>query len=176
MIGMRYMTQTAARYARVLAELPVPEEDVRTAKEVFQNVPELKDILASPLVSGEAKERVIDRVFRGFPRSFCNFLKVACLHEKTGQMEAILECYGEILRERKGILSAGILCVTPPSGAQLEGFREFLCRRHQKNEVEFTVRQDPSLIGGFILRAGDFEYDYSLRGKYRRLEQQLTRR
>ena len=43
-----------------------------------------------------------------------------------------------------------------------------------KREIEMI--EDKSLIGGFILQAGGKEYDWSLRGRCRRLEQKLTRR
>ena len=44
----------------------------------------------------------------------------------------------------------------------------------QKAEIEMI--EDKSLIGGFVLLAGGSEYDWSLRGRYRKLEQKLTRR
>ena len=38
------------------------------------------------------------------------------------------------------------------------------------------MKEDKNLIGGFILNAGGEEYDYSFRGRFNKLEQQLTRR
>ena len=31
------------------------------------------------------------------------------------------------------------------------------------------MQKDPELIGGFVLQAGDVEYDYSLSGQLRRM-------
>lgn len=42
--------------------------------------------------------------------------------------------------------------------------------------VELTVKYQPDLIGGFILRVGDREFDWSLQGRIRQLEQRLVRR
>jgi F-type H+-transporting ATPase subunit delta len=39
-----------------------------------------------------------------------------------------------------------------------------------------TVEQQPDLIGGFVLRVGDREFDWSLRGRVRQLQQRLIRR
>ena len=66
--------------------------------------------------------------------------------------------------------------MTPPGDEQLEGIRNFLCREFQVQKVEIRIIEDKSLIGGFILQAGGKEYDWSLRGRCRRLEQKLTRR
>lgn len=167
------MTQTSVNYSRVLADLSVPVNDLRRAVELMRGTPELTQALKSPLISRAKKEKIIDRVF---PESVRNFLKVACLHERTGQIEEIFECYEEYLRRNEGILRAGLICVTPPTEAQLQGMREFLCRSFHKSDVTFDIRRDPALLGGFILKAGDIEYDYSLDGRMKRLRRQLTRR
>ncbi|MEW3583881.1 F0F1 ATP synthase subunit delta, partial [[Clostridium] symbiosum] len=80
------------------------------------------------------------------------------------------------LRRQDGILRAELTCVTPPSEEQLQGMKKYLCRRYRKNDVTFDIREDASLLGGFILKAGDFEYDYSLDGRLKRLQHKLTRR
>ena len=53
---------------------------------------------------------------------------------------------------------------------------DFLRREFGAKEVILTLREDKSLIGGFILSAGDKEFDWSLRGRYNNLRQKLTRR
>ena len=167
------MRQTSVNYARVLAELSVPADDLRNAAAMLKGTPALKQMLENPLIPREQKEKVIDRVL---PESVRNFLKVACLHERTGQIEEIFECYEEYLRRQDGILRAELTCVTPPSEEQLQGMKKYLCRRYRKNDVTFDIREDASLLGGFILKAGDFEYDYSLDGRLKRLQHKLTRR
>lgn len=167
------MRQTSVNYARVLADLSVPVEDLREAVRLLNETPALRRILESPLVSRDKKERVIDRIF---PEPVRNFLKVACLHEKTGQIEEIFECYEEYLRQQEGLMKVLLTCVTPPSKEQLQGIEKFLCSKYQKKDVIFEIKKDPSLLGGFVLKAGDYEYDYSLDGRLKRLKQQLTRR
>ena len=49
-------------------------------------------------------------------------------------------------------------------------------RKFSAREVELTLTEDKSLVGGFVLRAGDREYDWSLIGRYKKLKQKLTRR
>ena len=85
---------------------------------------------------------------RVFPQEMKNFLKVTCKYQKISSIYDILEAYGDYSRKQKGILKAVLL----------------------------TLREDKSLIGGFILSAGDKEFDWSLRGRYNNLRQKLTRR
>ena len=67
---------------------------------------------------------------------------------------------------------------TPQLKGALENplVEDFLRREFGAKEVILTLREDKSLIGGFILSAGDKEFDWSLRGRYNNLRQKLTRR
>lgn len=167
------MTTAAVNYARVLYGLMVSEEAVQETEKLFRESPELGECLANPLTAFEAKVRIIDRII---PEEMRNFVKVVCRHRKAGFMEEIFRLYREICLEAEKVLKASLVCVTPPQKEQLEGIRAFLCSEFQAQKAEIKIIEDKSLIGGFILRAGGREYDWSLRGRYRRLEQKLTRR
>lgn len=41
-------------------------------------------------------------------------------------------------------------------------------------KVEFDIKQDPSIIGGIIVKAGSYILDSSLKTYLQKLEQQLT--
>ena len=68
------------------------------------------------------------------------------------------------------------LKVTCPAEEQENKMKEFLRSQFSAREVELTLTEDKSLVGGFVLRAGDREYDWSLIGRYKKLKQKLTRR
>lgn len=66
--------------------------------------------------------------------------------------------------------------ITRPAEEQENKMKEFLRSQFSAREVELTLTEDKSLVGGFVLRAGDREYDWSLIGRYKKLKQKLTRR
>lgn len=167
------MTETSINYAKALYGLSVPKEQVEETEEIFKKVPEVGRFLDNPLVSLKEKEQVIGRIF---PRQMQNFLKTACKYHKISGILDIIDAYGVYCREQKGILQAQLFYVTLPEEEQIQKIKAFLCREFSAGEVLLTLQENKSLIGGFILRAGDYEYDWSLRGRYRKLEQKLTRR
>ena len=167
------MTTAAVNYAKVLYGMPVSITTVQETENLFQENPELTQCLGNPLVSFEAKSRIIDRTV---PQDMRSFVKVACRYHKTDLFDEIFNEYQELCRKDAGVLQPVLICVTPPGDEQLEGIRNFLCREFQVQKVEIRIIEDKSLIGGFILQAGGKEYDWSLRGRCRRLEQKLTRR
>ena len=64
--------------------------------------------------------------------------------------------------------------VEPPSREQLQKMETFLCGRYDAEKTEIQVCRNESLMGGFILRAGNDEYDWSIKGRLDRLKQKLT--
>lgn len=64
------MTQTASNYGTVLFELGVKKEIVEKTKEIFSLTEELPKMLQSPIVSKDAKHRLIERHFSGGDKKF----------------------------------------------------------------------------------------------------------
>ena len=167
------MTQAAYNYGRVLFELKVPETAVKQTKEAFGSTPELRKALKSPVVAKVQKHRVIDRVF---PPEMRSFLKVLCDHQDVEYVDEISEAYHGCVCEQNGILTAELSDVTEPDEEQLVQLRQALCEKYGKKDVEFRMTKDSGLVGGFLIRVGDMETDWSLKGRLKTLEQKLTRR
>ena len=169
------MTQTGvnSNYGRVLYGLGISPEDIRDMESCFAGVPGLGKFLDNPAVSRKAKHRVIERIF---PESLHPFMKTVSDHRRAEQIPGILEAYRGYDRQARGIWAADLYCVSAPDPEQYEQLKEFVKRECGAGEVELTVKKRPELIGGFVLRVGDREYDWSLRGRIRQLEQSLVRR
>lgn len=161
----------AAAYGQVLFGLDIPEEDVRKSREIFSEVPQLTDVFTNPTIATKKKENVIDRVF---PESIRNFLKTACRYRRMDLMQEIFAAYDRCRDEQDQVLNAVLTCITPPTEAQKKGMEAFLCRKYGAKKVDITVCRDDTLLGGFILRVGSDEYDWSMKGRLNRLEQTLT--
>ena len=148
------MTETARTYAIVLYELGIPEDMVREAVKLLKENPELPEVLNSPVVPLKSKHAVIEKVFREpeFSALMVRFLKKAC---------------------DAGCI--GLHYVTMPGAAQITGMKQFLCRKYKKKDVNIRLVNQPDLVGGFVLKAGDTEYDYSLKGQLVRLRRAVVR-
>ena len=73
------------------------------------------------------------------------------------------------------ILHATLRCVTPPNEAQLEKMKAFLAEHYHCDSVELEIKQDPSVRGGFVLNAGNDEYDWSMCSRQERLNDQIKK-
>lgn len=65
--------------------------------------------------------------------------------------------------------------VTAPDEKQLMGIRTFLQEKYPESAIELILKENADLKSGFILRAGSEEYDWSVSGRRRMLEEKLNR-
>ena len=167
------MTQTANNYATVLLELGVTREAVDETKEILSLTQDLPKSLKSPVVSKQDKHKLIDRIF---PASLRTFLKVVC---QNGQIDSILDIFSEyqaLERQQRHCAHAVLEYVTPLTEAQLAAMKKMICAKTGEPEVQLELKQNPALLGGFVLHIWDDEYDRSMRASIRNMRKSLIRR
>ncbi len=72
-------------------------------------------------------------------------------------------------KQNRNVLTVEIQCVTPPDEAQLAKMRDFFLKEYKADDIEFLIKQDPSVVGGFRIFVGDENYDWSTLGRIRQL-------
>ncbi|WP_432629136.1 ATP synthase F1 subunit delta [Brotaphodocola sp.] len=170
------MTEEARLYGTVLYELEVPQEMVKKTGEILEKNPELVRVLQSPVYRREKKHAIIEEIWRTpeFSSVMIKFLKKACDASAIGEFPDIVKVCEECARVADGVITAELWYVTAPDEAQIEGIRKFLKDTYGKREVKLSLTSHPELMGGFVLKTGDVEYDYSLLGKLKKLSQAVA--
>ena len=163
-------SSAAVSYGKVLFGLNILEESVKKTREILEAVPQLSDLFMNPTVAQKKKMAVIDRVF---PEDMRNFLKTACKYHRMDLMDEIFAAYDRCRDEEDKVLKAVLTCTVEPDEEQKKGMESFLCRKYGAQKAQIEVRHDANLLGGFILRAGSDEYDWSMKGRLDRLTQTL---
>ena len=165
------MTQTAINYGIVLYQLGVKRGCVKEAKDAL--LPQVKTVLTDPVLDSGKKHRLIEKIF---PAELHNFLKQVSDNQRFDQIEDIFEAYQAYADEQEGILRAKLYYVTPPDEKQREKMELFLKKKHKCSQVRLSMQEAPELLGGFVIRVGNYEYDRSLKGRLMQLKQKMIRR
>lgn len=166
------MNELMDNYAKVLFDLSIPEEYINEAKRLCRECPELVDALASPVVSRKEKHAVIDNVI---PDPVKSFFKVVADNGKADSIFDIFESYDELVLTKKEVVTAVFTYVTEPKNEKLQGIKDMICQKYNKTGVNLRLKQDPSLIGGFVLTVGDDVYDRSVKASIAKLQNSLVR-
>ena len=166
------MTQTVIDYAKEMKRLSVSLEDVKQTVELLEALPQVKVDFENPTVELEKKIHLIEMIF---PKQIRDFLELLCDHHDFNLFSEIVEAYNEELRkvENNPNLAVQISYVVPPTEEQLNKMKEFLKEKCHADALDVTLKEDKNLLGGFIIRAGNEEYDWSMRGRLQQIERTM---
>lgn len=166
------MTQTVIDYAKEMKRLSVSPEDIKQTVELLEALPQVKVDFENPTVELEKKIHLIEMIF---PKQIRDFLELLCDHHDFNLFSEIVEAYHEELRkvENNPNLAVQISYVVPPTDDQLNKMKEFLKEKCHADALDVTLKEDKNLLGGFIIRAGNEEYDWSMRGRLQQIERSM---
>ena len=97
-----------------------------------------------------------------------NFLSTLAQNRRLGVLPEVAAHFEELRAEFENVADAHVTSAVELNAAQLERLGTAVQRR-LKREVRLHCAVDATLIGGAIVRAGDFVIDGSLRGRLERL-------
>ena len=164
------MKDYTKEYLNELLRLDISQEDCEKTKKILTEVGDVADTLSNPLVTHEEKRNIINKLF---PESIQKFMMNAVREGQIGNMAELLEDYNDILIEKQGSIKALVRYVTPLTESQQADLKKFIMEKFVKEDVDIEYRKDPDIIGGFILTAGDVEYDKSYRTSLRQMKETL---
>ncbi len=164
------MSQNFDKYIDALLNGNVSVSSLEEALRMIDASPELAELLDNPNVTPDEKSKVCEDLFSPSVKDFLTELSVDCNAYLLGDI--IEELIASIDR-RNNIARATVLCVNPPDEKQLKGIKEFVCKQENADEAKIDIVKDESLIGGFIIRFADKEFDYSLKAKLADIKEQL---
>jgi F-type H+-transporting ATPase subunit delta len=182
MLNRRMAPRVVDPYAEALVSLASGQglldtftADVRFIAAVLQATPELGQFLASPLVKTEAKKNLLQQVFADqIHPLLLNALQLLTDRRRIMFLGALCQRFLELQRKLQNIVLAEVTAAVPLTEAQQQSIRERVKDFTQASSVELQISQDPTVLGGVILKIGSQVIDLSLRGQLRRLALQLA--
>ncbi|MBM5788334.1 MAG: F0F1 ATP synthase subunit delta [Cyanobacteria bacterium M_DeepCast_200m_mx_001] len=137
---------------------------------LWQESPELRAAMASPVLEVEAKKAALEKLFSGqLTPSFLNLLKLLADRQRIGILDAVLERTLELHREQRNIALATVTSATALTEEQQAELSKKVQAVAGTDKLEINLKVDSDLIGGFVVKVGSKVIDASLAGQVRRL-------
>ena len=157
-------------YLDRLTAVRMRPEVLQHAVDILKAVPQIQTELENPATSRMKREDIIQEIFPTESRQFINRLVE---DGALVSLEEILQAYMELSDEERTPLSCVLEYVTEPDDAQYEGIIKFLKQQYPERVLNISRKQNKELGSGFILHAGNEEYDWSASGRKKALQQKL---
>ena len=173
--------RAAYRYARALMDLAVEQDKVQGVQQDMQTIlstirenESLKDVLQSPVLTTQQKKDVLQAIFQKTEPLTTQLFNLVATNKRMGILEQIGEQYTELFEQMQGQDIARVTTAVPLS-KPLENKILKQLQAITGKEVVIENEIDPELIGGFILRLGDLEYNASIQSKLGNLKRELLK-
>ena len=167
----------ASRYAKSLIELAEEKgilEEVHADMKLFSKVlHENRDfylMLRNPIIKSDKKLAVINAVFAGKVQPMTTmFFEIVARKNRESVLEFIATEFEKQYNLLKGIQRAQVVSATPLAPALRNELGRRLAEQTGKT-IQLEESIDPMLIGGFVLRVGDKQFDSSVKNSLRKLK------
>ncbi|HEX3470130.1 MAG TPA: ATP synthase F1 subunit delta [Silvibacterium sp.] len=177
------MSAFAARYARALADAvadahlnPVDvESQLADFRVAWHESAGLREVLLDPSFPVEEKIAILDKlnVRLGMARQTRNFIAVLIDRDRLHAFDEILAGFRHEMNRRLGISEVQVTTARRLDNAEREAVKAQVADL-TKSRIIARFHEDPSLMGGMIVRIGSTVYDGSVRGRLDRLQEQLA--
>jgi F-type H+-transporting ATPase subunit delta len=175
------LKSASLQYANALADIALAQgaaeplgKQLGDFGAAYQESTELRNFLASPAVSPDAKRAVIEKITQriGASKIIRNFLYVMIDNQRSNLLPAIIQAFQQVVRRRQGIAEAQIVSATELSAAQKADLTKRLEDLSGK-KVEAQYALDAGLLGGAVVRLGDTVFDGSVRNRLDLMREKL---
>jgi F-type H+-transporting ATPase subunit delta len=155
--------------------LPAVREELGDLLAAAESVPELGALLENPEVASETKAGVIRDLLADGDELVRNFLLLVVEKGRASELPEISREFDQLVARAEGRLEVELTTAVELSDDEASDILRQI-ESASGRRIEATRSVDPDLIGGFILLAGTFRVDASVRGRLDRLRHQLVRR
>ena len=174
-------TRAAIRYARALIlesaeadSLELIHDDMLVLSETFDQNVELKHMVDSLVIKNSVKLASLKLIFKNLSQITLKLIDVLSQNNRIDLIQNVAEQYVLQYREIKGIQSATLI-TTVPVTKDVEN--QVLKKISELTDKKTTLikKIDQTLIGGFILRIGDSQYNASYKNKLETIKQEFNK-
>ena len=174
------MSRAAIRYAKAILETAVStgkanqvNDDMKSIIAAVNSSSDLKDFLASPIITSEVKMNVLSEVFGSVQADTKSLFRLLQENKRFEILEAIATQFNVQFDEMNGVEVAKVTTAFPIT-ADLEA--KILAKATSISTKKITIQNtvDPSIIGGFILRIGDKQYNASVSNRLQELKREFS--
>ncbi|MBV8427198.1 MAG: F0F1 ATP synthase subunit delta [Hyphomicrobiales bacterium] len=167
------MSGVAGRYAVALFELAsengqadAVSADLERFAALVEASDELKRLVRSPVFTPQEQEAgvgaILDRM--GIAGIAGKFIRLVAQKRRLFALPAMTRAYEALLADRKGIVPAEVTVAEPMPEAMMGDLKSAL-RTAEGKEVTLSVKINPDIIGGMVVKLGHRMIDASLKTK-----------
>ena len=172
--------RAAIRYAKAILGLAKDQNTVETVNNDMElitntvaNSKDLSDMLQSPILRSELKKTALLEVFKGLNLITVGLIDTLISNKRINILSDVASAYNNLYNQFRGSVEATVTTAVPLTD-DLKS--KVLTKAKELTGKNVAIKNivDESIIGGFILRIGDIQYNASIANQLNKLKREFT--
>ncbi|TWO33951.1 ATP synthase F1 subunit delta [Seonamhaeicola sediminis] len=173
-------TRAAIRYAKAILSLALDQKaadtvnsDMKLIAATIAESQDLNEMLQSPIISSSIKKSVLLEVFKKSNKATLSLIETLINNNRVDLLGDVAVKYNQLFDQSKGIELATVTTAVAITDALK---KKVLAKAKELTGKDIEVENilDESIIGGFILRIGDIQYNASIANQLNKLKREFT--
>ncbi|MFW5792685.1 MAG: ATP synthase F1 subunit delta [Bacteroidota bacterium] len=169
--------RVAKRYAKALLAISLEKnledrvyKDMQVIFNAFKASPELRVLMKSPIVREGKKINILKSLFEKHVDPFTlHYLNIITRKNRAILLQAIAHEYAIVYGDFLGIQNVKVTTAMELDDKLMEKVLE-VAKKITDKKILIEEYQDKSIIGGFVLNIGTYQYDASVKTKLMRMK------
>ncbi|MFD0834705.1 ATP synthase F1 subunit delta [Mariniflexile aquimaris] len=172
--------RAAIRYAKAVLSLASDRKsadavnaDMKLIANTIAESKDLNDALQSPVVSSAIKKSILLEVFKKSDKTTVSLIDTLIANNRIAILGDVAVKYNQLFDQSKGIELATVTTAIPLT----EALKQKVLAKAKEltgKDIEVESIVDESILGGFILRVGDIQYNASISNQLNKLKREFT--
>jgi len=174
-------SRAAVRYAKALLESAEASNiqeliygDMKSVYDTIQGSRELQVTLQSPVIKVEDKQEILQKIFADSNELTQALINTLAANKRTQLLSGVSQSFLELYKERKGIKDAVVITAVAMTPEIENKILDKIKSLTGSDTITIKNEINPEILGGFILRVGDIQYDASIRNQFQILKNKFT--
>jgi len=172
--------RAAIRYAKAVLSLAsdrntaeVVNTDMKLMAKTIAESNDLNNMLQNPVVSSSVKKSILLEVFKDANEMTRNLIDTLITNKRLTLLEQVAVQYNLLYDKLTGTQIAQVTTAVPLTD-ELRAKVLAKVKELTGKDVEIKSNVDESILGGFILRVGDIQYNASIANKLNKLKREFS--
>jgi F-type H+-transporting ATPase subunit delta len=175
-IDLRYARAFAAVIANQKLNMAAAQGELDDFVSTLDASEELREVLQNPSIPESQKLGVLDAIAAkaGMSKVVRNFIALIAHHERLHELNEMVAELASLADEASHVSEAEIISANPLDASNRKLLEQQIAKLSGGQKVRASYREDPSLLGGAVVRIGSMIYDGSIRSQLRQLRQRMV--
>lgn len=173
-------SRAALRYAKATLDLATEQKagdtvqnDMHTISDTIGQNKALQNLLQNPVIPTTAKKEAVQHIFSTSHPITKSLINTLTQNKRIALLAQVAHTYPLLYEKQKGEKVAHLTTAVPLTPELEERIKNQLTKNTGDN-VTLKNTVTPNLLGGFVLRIGDLQYDASIANTLNRLRTAFT--